>query len=174
MEAAVTLNDSTLVDRRANALDQAALRSALGHFCTGIAVITGHDGQRPFGFTCQSVTSVSLDPPYISFCPAKTSTSWPLIRATGSVCVNILAADQRDVCAQFALSGGDKFECVSWHRAANGAPELDGTLASIEADFEFEHTAGDHTIVVAHVTALQAHENREPLLFYRGGYGGFA
>ena len=174
MEAHVTVNNSTLVDRRANALDQAVLRSALGHFCTGIAVVTGHDWQRPFGFTCQSVTSVSLDPPYISFCPARTSTSWPLIRATGSVCVNILAADQRDVCAQFALSGGDKFEGVSWHRAANGAPELDGTLASIEADFEFEHTAGDHTIVVAHVTALQAHENREPLLFYRGCYGGFA
>src|SRR5215217_5984185 len=151
-----------------------SMRDVLGRFCTGIAVVTATDGNRPYGFACQSVTSVSLDPPYISFCPAKTSTSWPLIRATGSVCVNILAANQRDVCAQFALSGGDKFKRVTWHRATNGAPELDGTLASIEADFEFEHTAGDHTIVVAHVRALHAHENREPLLFFRGGYGRFA
>src|SRR5206468_2280711 len=135
---------------------------------------TGHDGQRPIGFTCQSLSSVSLDPPYISFCPAKTSTSWPPIRDTGSVCVNILAADQREICAQFAVSGGDKFHGVSWQCAANGAPALDGTLASIEADVEFEHTAGDHTIVVAHVTAVHAYDARGPLLFFRGGYGGFA
>lgn len=170
----MTLNTATRAAGRTSALDQAALRRVLGHFCTGVAIVTGHDGRRPIGFTCQSLTSVSLDPPYISFCPANSSTSWPLIRATGSVCINILAADQRALCAQFAVSGGDKFEGVSWHRAANGAPELDGTLASIEANFEFEHTAGDHTIVVAHVTGLRAHEGRRPLLFYRGGYGGFA
>jgi 3-hydroxy-9,10-secoandrosta-1,3,5(10)-triene-9,17-dione monooxygenase reductase component len=150
------------------------MRRVLGHFCTGIAVITGHDGQRPIGFTCQSLTSVSLDPPYISFCPAKSSTSWPLIRTAGSVCVNVLAADQREMCNRFAVSGGDKFHGVDWHRAANGAPALDGTLASIEADFEYEHTAGDHTIVVAHVTALHANQNREPLLYFRGGYGAFS
>ena len=71
-----------------------AMRHVLGHFCTGVAVITGHDGQSPHGFTCQSITSVSLEPPYISFCPANTSSSWPVIRQTGAVCVNILAADQ--------------------------------------------------------------------------------
>jgi len=155
-------------------LEAAAMRKVLGHFCTGIAVITGHDGQRPIGFTCQSVTSVSLDPPYISFCPARTSKSWPRIRATGAVCVNILAADQREICGRFAVSGGDKFAAVRWKRAANGAPALEGVLASIEADIVFEHAAGDHTIVVAHVTSLWAQENREPLLFFRGRYGEFA
>ena len=173
-EAHVSLDDTTVVDLRPNALDEAALRRVLGHFCTGIAVITGHDGNRPIGFTCQSVTSVSLDPPYISFCPARTSTSWPLIRNTGSVCINILAADQRAVCGQFATSGGDKFRGIAWRPAANGAPTLEGALASIEADIEFEHLAGDHSIVVDRVTALQAHQGREPLLFYRGEYGGFA
>ena len=168
------LEDSTMVDRRPDAPDQAALRRVLGHFCTGIAVITGHDDNRPIGFTCQSVTSVSLDPPYISFCPATTSTSWPLIKGTGSVCVNILAADQRTVCAQSATSGGDKFRGIDWSPAANGAPGLEGTLAAIEADIEFEHLAGDHSIVVGRVTALHAHDGREPLLFYRGEYGSFA
>ncbi|TFV57872.1 flavin reductase [Mycobacterium sp. PS03-16] len=152
----------------------AMMRRVLGHFCTGVAVVTGHDGDRPLGFTCQSVTSVSLDPPYISFCPSNNSSSWPLIRATGSVCVNVLAADQRDICAGFATSGSDKFAGVDWAPAAGGSPVIAGTLASIEADIEFEHEAGDHTIVVARVTALRAHPEREPLLFFRGDFGGFA
>ncbi|ORA82535.1 monooxygenase [Mycolicibacter kumamotonensis] len=149
------------------------MRRVLGHFCTGVAVITAHDGQRPLGFTCQSVTSVSLDPPYISFCPATTSTSWPRIRQVGTLCVNVLSERQQDVCAQFAARGADKFAGLGWLPGVNGAPALEGTLASIEAEVEFEHAAGDHTIVVARVTGLQAHEERRPLLFYRGGYGGF-
>ena len=166
----------TAIDLTATAVPQripreaALLPKVLGHFCTGIAVITAHDGQRPIGFTCQSVASVSLDPPYISFCPARTSTSWPLMRTAGAVCVNVLAAEQRSICDSFARSGADKFAGVRWHRASNGAPVLDGRLASIEADIEFEHVAGDHTIVVARVTSLYAHEHREPLLFFRGGY----
>lgn len=149
------------------------MRRVLGHFCTGVAVVTAHDGDRPLGFTCQSVTSVSLDPPYISFCPSNSSTTWPLIRAVGSLCVNILTDDQKEMCTQFGRRGEDKFSGVAWTPGNNGAPSLEGALASIEADVEFEHTAGDHSIVVARVTGLRAHEQRSPLLFYRGGYGGF-
>jgi 3-hydroxy-9,10-secoandrosta-1,3,5(10)-triene-9,17-dione monooxygenase reductase component len=156
------------------AIETAALRKVLGQFCTGVAVVTAHDGHRALGFTCQSLTSVSLDPPYISFCPARTSTTWPLIRRSGAVCVNILAAEQRDICARFATRGGNKFAGVRWTRGANGAPVLDGALASVEAEIAFEHIAGDHTIVVAHVTSLGADDSREPLLFFRGGYGVFS
>jgi flavin reductase (DIM6/NTAB) family NADH-FMN oxidoreductase RutF len=150
------------------------MRRVLGHFCTGVAVITGTDDRGPVGFTCQSVTSVSLDPPYISFCPAKTSTSWPKIRENGSVCVNVLSAGQRDLCAKFAGKGGDKFAGVQWRPSAAGPPILEGTLASIDAEVEFEHEAGDHTIVVARVTGLRAHHELTPLLFFKGGFGGFA
>lgn len=150
------------------------MRFVLGHFCTGIAVITGHDGDRPAGFTCQSVTSVSLEPPYVSFCPARTSSSWPAIRSTGRLCINVLADDQRDVCARFATSAADKFAQIGWTPGHNGAPWLDGALATIEADVAAEHDAGDHTIVIARVTGLRAHQDRRPLLFYRGDYGGFA
>jgi 3-hydroxy-9,10-secoandrosta-1,3,5(10)-triene-9,17-dione monooxygenase reductase component len=146
----------------------------LGHFCTGVAVITGHDGNRPLGFACQSVTSVSLVPPYVSFCPSHTSGSWPVIRTTGRLCINVLADDQRDVCARFAVSGGDKFAGIRWTAGRNGTPMLLGALATIEADVKFEHEAGDHTIVIAHVTGVRAHAGRRPLLFYRGGYGGLA
>lgn len=96
-----------------------------------------------------------------------------MIRTAGQVCINVLAAGQRAVCATFATPGADKFAEVRWAPGDNGSPVLDGALASIEADVEFEHAAGDHTIVVARVTALHAHQDRRPLLFYRGGYGGF-
>lgn len=154
-------------------IEWAALRKVLGQFCTGVAVVTAHDGHGPHGFTCQSLTSVSLYPPYISFCPALTSSSWPRIRRSGAVCVNILAADQHDICARFA-SGGPKFAGVRWTRGINGAPVLDGILASVEADIAVEHVAGDHAIVVARVTSLRADEHREPLLYFRGGYGVFS
>jgi 3-hydroxy-9,10-secoandrosta-1,3,5(10)-triene-9,17-dione monooxygenase reductase component len=150
------------------------MRDVLGRFCTGIAVITAGDGMRPYGFTCQSVTSVSLDPPYISFCPARSSTSWPMMRAVGALCVNVLADDQHRLCTKFAVSGADKFDGVRWRLASNGAPLIEGAVASIEATAEFEHEAGDHTIVVARVTELHAFDTRLPLLFYRGGYGGLA
>lgn len=157
-----------------SAPNPATMRAVLGHFCTGVAVITGHDGVRPLGFTCQSVTSVSLDPPYVSFCVARTSTSWPAIRAVGALCINILADDQLEVCRTFAASGGDKFTGVRWSRGANQAPTLDGVLATIDAESELEHAAGDHTIVVARVTGLHARKRCGPLLFYRGEFGGFA
>jgi 3-hydroxy-9,10-secoandrosta-1,3,5(10)-triene-9,17-dione monooxygenase reductase component len=151
-----------------------SMRDVLGRFCTGIAVITASNGDRPYGFTCQSVTSVSLDPPYISFCPARTSKTWPMMREIGALCVNILATDQHHLCTQFAVSAADKFHGVRWWPAVNGAPLIDGAVASIEASVEFEHAAGDHTIVVAQVSGLHASHERRPLLFYRGGYGEFA
>jgi 3-hydroxy-9,10-secoandrosta-1,3,5(10)-triene-9,17-dione monooxygenase reductase component len=151
-----------------------SMRDVLGRFCTGIAVITASDGVRPYGFTCQSVTSVSLDPPYISFCPARKSTSWPMMRDIGALCVNILAHNQHPVCTQFAVSAADKFSGVRWRPALNGAPLIEGAVATIEATVRFEHDAGDHTIVVAQVTGLHASDDRLPLLFYRGGYGAIA
>lgn len=147
------------------------MRAVLGHFCAGVAVITGHDGDRPVGFTCQSV--VSLDPPYVSICPARASSSWAAIRSAGPLSIDILSDDQRDLCARFATSGADKFAGVGWSPGRNGAPALHGVLATIEAELAFEHDAGDHTIAVDRVTGLRAHERRRPLLFYRGGFGGF-
>lgn len=91
----------------------------------------------------------------------------------GTLCVNVLSEQQGVLCAQTAVRGGDKFAGVSWLPGANGAPALEGALASVEAHVEFEHSAGDHTIVVARVTGLQAHEGGGPLSFYGGGYGGF-
>lgn len=152
-------------------LDPRTMRDVLGNFCTGVTVVTGHDGREPLGFACQSFASVSLDPPLVSFCPARTSQTWPRIREVGTLAINVLAHDQRDTCMAFAVSGGDKFTGVDWTRGDNGAPALTGALARIEAVVEAEHDAGDHTIVVARVTGLTALHDDGPLLFYRGGFG---
>lgn len=152
-------------------LDPRTMRDVMGNFCTGVTVITALDGDEPLGFACQSFTSVSLEPPLVSFCPARTSTTWPKIREIGTFAINVLGESQRTLCAAFAVSGGNKFRGVEWAPGDNGAPAIDGALARVEATLEAEHDAGDHTIVVARVTGLTTLHSNGPLLFYRGGYG---
>ena len=149
----------------------AVMREVLGHFVSGIVVITAVDAEGPLGFTCQSFCSLSLEPPLVSFAPARTSRTWPRIREVGAFCVNVLAADQQDVSARFARSGTDKFAGVGWVPSAHGSPVLDGVVAWIDGELWAEYDGGDHTIVVARVLDLGADASRTPLLFHRGGYG---
>ncbi|MFD7032449.1 flavin reductase family protein [Streptomyces sp. NPDC059917] len=148
------------------------MKSALSSFATGVAVITACEGDgRPVGMAVQSFSSVSLDPPLVCFCPARTSSSWPRIRAAGRFAVNILAADQRELCRRFAVTGGDKFAGVPWRPGGNGAPLLDGVLATVECVLEGVLDGGDHAIVLGRVTALAAHREVAPLLYFRRAYG---
>ncbi|MDI2130251.1 flavin reductase family protein [Yinghuangia seranimata] len=155
-------------------IDSARMRQVMGHFCTGVTVITAvHDGD-PVGMACQSFTSLSLEPAYISFAPALTSTTWPRIRAAGRFVVNVLAEDQQDVCRAMGRSGGEKFADVDWEPAGNGAPRLAGSLAWIEANVEHVVPGGDHEIVIGRVGALELPRDAAPLLFYKGAYAGLA
>ncbi|SDE56549.1 flavin reductase family protein [Pseudonocardia oroxyli] len=148
-----------------------AMREVLGHFVSGVVVITSVGPDGPVGFTCQSFSSLSLDPPLISFSPARTSSTWPKIREIGRFCVNVLASDHSQYSNGFARSGTDKFAGVSWTPAPSGAPILDGVSAWIDCTLWNEYDGGDHTIVVGRVADLGADAERLPLLFYRGGYG---
>lgn len=154
--------------------DSRAFRTTMGQFATGVVIATGVVDGKPAGFAAQSFVSLSLDPPLVALCPAKTSTSWPKLRASGHFCINVLAADQQAVCNSFAISGGDKFADLKWRAGATGSPILEGILAYVDCQIEAEHEAGDHLIVVGRVAdfALQQ-ENDGPLLFFRGGYGDF-
>ena len=150
-------------------------RSVLGHFPTGVAVVTGLDADgKPAGMAVGSFSSVSLDPPLVAFMPDRSSTSWPKFRDSGSFCVNILGADQESVCRTFASRGGDKFAELSWRPAGSGAPILDGVLAWIDCDTEVVHEAGDHFIVIGRVRALEIGTPALPLVFFQGGYGRFS
>ncbi|RFU39536.1 flavin reductase [Actinomadura logoneensis] len=150
--------------------DASTFRQVLGHFCTGVVIITAMDSDVPAGFACQSFSALSLDPPLILFCPARTSRTWPVIRRAGRFAVNVLTEAQREVCAVFGRSGPDKFATTGWRRSAGGAPLLDSALAWLDCTLETVHEGGDHDIVVGRVTALGTGTAGRPLLFYRGGY----
>uniref|UniRef100_UPI00274185C1 flavin reductase family protein n=1 Tax=Actinoplanes sp. RD1 TaxID=3064538 RepID=UPI00274185C1 len=120
------------------------------------------------------IFSLSLDPPLIAFSPARTSTSYPRIRDTGSFCVNILEASQRPLCEQFARTGTDKWAGVSWTPGRTGSPILDGVLASIDCELEREVEAGDHYLTIGRVVELDSNPGVSPLLFFNGSYAGLS
>jgi flavin reductase (DIM6/NTAB) family NADH-FMN oxidoreductase RutF len=156
-------------------IHQTWFRRVLGHFPTGVVIVTAISGGDPAGLSVGSFTSVSLDPPLVAILPSKASTSWPRIAAAGTFCINILAASQERLCRTFAVSGADKFAGVSWHPAPSGAPILDGSLAWIDCGLERCVDAGDHFIVLGRVRALDLHQDQmaAPLIFFQGGYGTF-
>ncbi|SUA78355.1 Flavin-dependent monooxygenase, reductase subunit HsaB [Nocardia otitidiscaviarum] len=152
------------------AIDAAAFKAVLGRFCSGVTVITALDDGHPVGFACQSFAALSLDPPLVSFFPARTSTTWPRIRRVGRCCVNILADHQDELCRRLGGRGPDKFAGVDWTPSANGAPRLGGALASIDCELHDEVDGGDHTVVIARVTGLTEHSDASPLVFYRAAF----
>lgn len=152
--------------------DQARFREVLGHFATGITVITTHDDRGPAGFTCQSFMSVSLVPPLVAFSPSKNSDTWPRLQAAGFGCVNVLSEDHEDIARTFAGKGDGKFDGVGYRKGLNGSPILDGAIAWVEGTVEAVYDAGDHYLVVLLASDVGSAKGT-PILFYRGGFGGF-
>jgi 3-hydroxy-9,10-secoandrosta-1,3,5(10)-triene-9,17-dione monooxygenase reductase component len=152
-------------------VDPQVMREVLGHFASGVTVVTAVTDDGPTGFTCQSFSSLSLEPPLIAFAPARTSLTWPRLRAIGTFCVNVLAEGQDDVSQNFARSGADKFAGVRWSPSVHGSPVLDDVVAWIDGELWAEYDGGDHSIVVARVLDLGADPDRPPLLYHRGSYG---
>lgn len=147
-------------------------REVMGEFATGVVIVTATAGGRPVGMTCQTFSSVSLDPPLVCFLPAHTSRSWPLMREAGHFCINVLAEDQAPVADVFASKGADKFAGVAWRPAESGAPIIDGSMAYVDCTLEAVHAAGDHDIVVGRVRALSTLRDAGPLLYHRGRFTG--
>jgi flavin reductase (DIM6/NTAB) family NADH-FMN oxidoreductase RutF len=154
-------------------IEAAHYRKVLGHFVTGVTIITAMDGKEPVGIAANSFTSVSLEPPLVAFCAAYSSSTWPRIEAAGHFCVNILREDQEDLCRLFATKGADRFGAIGWHPAETGAPILSDVLGWIDCTIENVVDAGDHAIVVGRVRGLDVPHEGRPLAFFRGGYGRF-
>jgi 3-hydroxy-9,10-secoandrosta-1,3,5(10)-triene-9,17-dione monooxygenase reductase component len=153
--------------------DPAAVRTVLGHFATGVAIITAQDGDEPVGMACNSFTSVSLEPQLVLFCAAKSSSTWPRIQSARGWAANILADDGEQVCRLFAEKGADRFAHIAYSTGRTGAPLLEAAIAFVDCETLAEHDAGDHVIVVGRVVELGYNPEGRPLLFYRGGYGRF-
>jgi len=155
--------------------DSATFRRVLGHYPTGVCVITAtQDDCTPVGMVIGSFTSVSLDPPLVAFLPANTSTTWPRIERVGRFCANVLASDQLPLCRRMSRPGDDKFAEVSHRLSDNGSPILDGVVAWIDCTLDAVHAAGDHCIAIGRVVALEVERACPPLLFFQGNYGEFA
>jgi len=151
----------------------ARMRAAMGAFCSGVVVVTSRGlgpDDAPLGFTCQSFVSLSLNPPLISFSPARTSSTWPRIREVGTFAVNVLAHDHAHLSNQFAVSGADKYDGVEWSPGPLGSPRLEGISAWVECKLWAEYDGGDHTVVIGEVIAIDHDIDRDPLLYYRGAY----
>ncbi|WP_460855399.1 flavin reductase family protein [Nocardiopsis coralliicola] len=150
----------------------------MGTFASGVTVVTGcagAEGAEPAGFACQSFASVSLAPPLVLFCADHRGRAWPRIRAAGRFCVNVLAADQQELCARFGSAKGRKYEGLDWVRSRWGTPALPDVLLRVHAEVDAVHASGDHDVVIGRVLHLEAPcgeaPDRPPLLFYKGAFG---
>jgi 3-hydroxy-9,10-secoandrosta-1,3,5(10)-triene-9,17-dione monooxygenase reductase component len=151
-------------------VDATAFRKVLGHFCTGVTVVTAASPAGPVGFACQSFAALSLEPPLVLFCPSRASTTWRAIHSVGAFCVNILSAEQQEISRVFGTAGADKFAGIGWSPGPHGTPILDGVLTWLACVVEMVHEAGDHYVVVGRVKTLGEYRDGRPLLFYRGRY----
>jgi 4-hydroxyphenylacetate 3-hydroxylase, reductase component len=149
--------------------DPRELRRCLGQYATGVAVITAANGEKRFGITSNSFTSLSLDPPLILWSIARTSRSFEFFRNAAHFAVNILAADQIDISRVFSSKTTDKFEGVRWKPGKNGSPVLDGIVASLECRQECLYEGGDHLIIVGRVEHFSVSAG-DSLLFAQGRY----
>lgn len=150
--------------------DARALRGAFGTFATGVTVVTarGADGAR-VGLTANSLTSVSLDPPLLLFCPARTASALPTLRATARFVVNVLGVDQAAIADRFARRDCDRFDGAAWDDW-DGLPVLAGALANFACTLFADHDGGDHVVLIGRVDRVRSREGHDPLLYFRGAY----
>lgn len=147
-------------------------RNVLGHYPTGVSIVTADVPDiGPVGMVVGTFNSLSLEPPLVSFMPAKSSTSWPKIQSSGSFCVNVLGASQGDLSRQFSARDGRKFEGAEWRPGPTGSPILSGVTAWVDCTIEQVFDSGDHEIVVGRVVDLNVESAELPMTFLRGRFG---
>ena len=156
-----------------SAIDPRDFRNALGTFGTGVTIVTAMaaDG-TPYGVTCNSFASVSLNPPLVLWSLGMFSQGLTIFQNASHFTVNVLGASQQELALQFAKSSGDKFNGVEWKPGLGNAPILAGSVASFQCRAANRYYGGDHVIFLGAVEAY-AYNKQEPLLFARGGFGRF-
>lgn len=156
-----------------SSFDIAHFKETVGHFATGVAIVTAATTDGPAGFTCQTFGSLSLEPIMVSFAAGRGGCSWPRVHAVGRLGINVMADDQETIARVFATSGAEKFLDVEWLPGPSGSPLLGGALAHFEGRLVSVVTHGDHDLAVVAIDFAVAHPGR-PLLYYRGGFNGLA
>jgi flavin reductase (DIM6/NTAB) family NADH-FMN oxidoreductase RutF len=171
----MTTTDSRMVhaDGLGQELSAADFRHAIGHFATGVTIVTsvGFDG-GPVGTTANAVSSLSLDPPLILVCFDRSSQTLEALLAHGAFTVNVLGVRQQHLSANFARRGlNAAWDGVRHRPGRTGSPRLEDVIASLECTVEHRLDGGDHEIVVGRVREVEtSDDDAAPLVFWRGGY----
>ena len=152
------------------AFDARTFRDALGRFATGVAFVTAMPAGEPAGLIVNSLASVSLDPPLVSFCPSRSSLTWSRMRRTRRFGVNVLGRIHEPFARRATPAGADRFADLDWTLGPRGVPLLTDALATLECETVAEHPAGDHWIVVGRVDDARLAPVDEPLVFFAGAF----
>jgi flavin reductase (DIM6/NTAB) family NADH-FMN oxidoreductase RutF len=158
-----------------NSQDTTDLRRAFGRFATGVTVVTVQTPDGPMGMTANSFSSVSLDPALVLWSPGIASKRHDAFAGAAQFAIHILGSDQQAQADHFATNG-DGFDQFDWAAGPNGAPTLNGCLATFHCDTFAVHPAGDHSIILGQVThaAFHPEKNAPALLFEQSRYGRFS
>jgi flavin reductase (DIM6/NTAB) family NADH-FMN oxidoreductase RutF len=151
-------------------IDQTQFRHILGHFASGVTVVTTCRQGFCHGITVSAFCSLSLTPPLVLVCIDHRNTSHQLLEEAGIFAVNMLAEDGELLSRHFASREENKFATIAHHFGETGAPLLDGALATLECRLVDRFPGGDHSIFVGEVLSGSAREDTDPLLYFRGGY----
>jgi flavin reductase (DIM6/NTAB) family NADH-FMN oxidoreductase RutF len=150
--------------------DPRSFRAALGRLATGVAFVTAAPDGEPAGLIVNSFTSVSLEPPLVSFCPSRCSLTWSRMRRERRFGVSVLGHRHERFARDAAPAGADRFAGLDWERGPGGVPLMADALAALECEIVAEHPAGDHWIVVGRVESLSVRRIDAPLLFFAGAF----
>ncbi|MEO0485195.1 MAG: flavin reductase family protein [Pseudomonadota bacterium] len=148
-----------------------AFRNALGRFATGVTVVTTASDEGPMGFTANSFASVSLDPPLVMWCPARSSSRFDAYTSGKAFAIHVLREDQQAISNAF-VKDHDAFDGLDWTTAADGTPLINDAIARFYCDAHAYHDGGDHVIAVGRVREVFTRPGA-PLSFYSGAYGRF-
>jgi len=153
-------------------IDRQQYKAVLRRWASGVTVVTTRAGEEIAGMTASSFTSVSLDPPLVLICADKRSNTLPVIERAGVFAVNVLAEEQHELSARFALAGNEalRFEGLACDRGPTGSPWLPGSLAVLDCRTVAAHEAGDHVIYVGEVQAVHIDDAQSPLVYYDAAY----
>ena len=145
------------------------LRTVAGTFPTGVAAITVVHDDRPYGFAANAFSSLSLEPPLVLVCAARSSRTRPVLVAAGAFTINFLAADQEDVCRALARKDDDKFADIAWEPGPLGHPRIAGAVGYLDCTLHSLLPGGDHVIFTGFVSAAESND-ATPLIFHRGKF----
>ena len=155
-------------------LDAVRLREAFGVFPSGVVAVASEVDGQLIGLAASSFTSVSLEPALVSFSVANTSKTWPALRQAAHLGVTILADHHGDVCRQLAGPLEHRFDDLAVTATGDGAVTLDDGLAMFDCTIYNEVEAGDHTIVLLQLHAIEHADTSQPLVFHRSAFGTLA